>query len=133
MGQPPPEQGTTRIHICQDFSVLNRLGAYIVVPFLRKLLSLSTFLCRLPSPPRRTMVEGRGRHNGLPHRGRFTAFKHLSRPPTICSMTRAATVSSLRSPSKPREELRLQGISFSPLLQNRQAELVTPRLLIPFS
>ncbi|VAH52886.1 unnamed protein product [Triticum turgidum subsp. durum] len=48
-------------------------------------------------------------HNGLLHREHSMAFKHPSRPPTHCSTTRAATVSSLRSLSKQREELRLQG------------------------
>jgi hypothetical protein len=79
------------------------------------------------------MVEARGRHNGLPHREPFMDCKHLSRPPTICSTTRAATASSLRSPSKPREELRLQGTYHTlKLLLHHPRSLVSCRLLIHF-
>ncbi|VAH37618.1 unnamed protein product [Triticum turgidum subsp. durum] len=94
------------------FSIVFYFPLDIFKFFIRFVLSGRAWdnLLRLLSPPKRTTAKGRGKHNGLPHREHSMAFKHRSRPPTHCSTTRAATVSSLRSLSKQREELRLQGL-----------------------
>lgn len=63
---------------------------------------------RLPLPQKRTMEERKGKLNGLLRRELFMASKH--RTPPIYSLTRAASLSSLRLPSRPSDELRLLGM-----------------------
>lgn len=66
---------------------------------------------RLPLLPRKTMEKKKEKHNGLLHRGLCMVFNHLKQ--AAFSRTRTVTGSFQRSPSKPRDALRWQGMHIS--------------------